>query len=97
MRSGRLDLRSLHTGPALAVLLSAVAIGGIAASAFLVWSARRDRSVELGRLADVVGPHRVTRARLTGGFLYTACKAKPNELVAMAGWLDSSVTQLSRQ
>jgi len=55
MRSGRLDSPSLHTGSALAVLLSAVAIGGIAASAFLVSKARRD------------------------------------------GWLDSAVTQLSRQ
>jgi hypothetical protein len=36
MRSGRLDFLFLHTGPALAVLLSAVAFGGLATSAFLV-------------------------------------------------------------
>jgi hypothetical protein len=37
MRVGRFDSRDLRAGRALIVLLSIAAIGGIVASAFLVW------------------------------------------------------------
>jgi len=82
MRVGRFDSRDLRAGRALLVLLSTAAIGGIVASAFLVRPTPRGGNVWLGRLADAVGAHRVTRARLTSRFTYAACEAAvPNDML----------------
>jgi CHAT domain-containing protein/tetratricopeptide (TPR) repeat protein len=60
--------------------LSVAAVGGIGASAFLLSLARRGESMHLRRLAEAVGPHRVTRARITGGFSHAACAIRgPND------------------
>jgi hypothetical protein len=56
-----------------AVLLSAAVIGGLVASGLFVATDHRREGSELRRLAAAVGPHRVTRARLTGGFAYAPC------------------------
>lgn len=61
-----------RTGRLPAVLLSAAAIGGLVAPGLFVATARRE-DAELRHLAAAVGPHRVTRARLTGGFAYAPC------------------------
>jgi CHAT domain-containing protein len=69
-----------RTGRLPAVLLSAAAIGGLVASGVVVAADHRTGSSELRRLAAAVGPHRVTRARLTGGFAYAPCDtAVPND------------------
>ena len=61
-------------------LLAGATAGGIIVSAIVAASVLRADRAPLERLADVVGPHRVTRARLTGGFAYTSCDtAAPND------------------
>jgi len=63
-----------------AALVSAAVIGGLVASGVVVAADYRRESSELRRLAAAVGPHRVTRARLTGGFAYAPCDtAVPND------------------
>ena len=69
-----------RTGRLPAALLSAAVIGGLIASGVVVAADRRTESSELRRLAAAVGPHRVMRARLTGGFAYAPCDtAVPND------------------
>ncbi len=69
-----------RTGRLPAVLLSAAVIGGLVLSGLLVAANRRREGSELRSLAAAVGPHRVTRARLTGGFAYVPCDtALPND------------------
>jgi len=61
-------------------LLGASVIGGVIASGVLVASVRRSNKTSLQSLAEVVGPHRITRARLSGGFVYAPCDtAVPND------------------
>ncbi|HEX5073188.1 MAG TPA: CHAT domain-containing protein [Gemmatimonadaceae bacterium] len=62
-----------RTGRLPAALLFAAVVGGLVVSGAVVAADRRGESSELGRLASAVGPHRVTRARLTGGFAYAPC------------------------
>ena len=71
-RSGAVSWTT-RTGRLPAALLSAAVIGGLVVSGAVVAADRRRESSELGRLASAVGPHRVTRARLTGGFAYAPC------------------------
>src|SRR5215217_9607584 len=74
----RTSAGSHRSGRSLAVLLSAAAVGGIGVSAFLLWPVREDPQIR--RLAQVVGAHRVSRARLIGGFAYAPCDAPaPND------------------
>ena len=68
------------TGRLPAVLLSTAVIGGLVASGLLLAAGHRRDGLELRRLAAAVGPHRVTRARLTGGFAYAPCDTvAPND------------------
>ena len=69
-----------RTGRLPAALLSAAVIGGLVATGVVVAADHRTESSDLRRLAAAVGPHRVTRARLTGGFAYAPCDtAVPND------------------
>ena len=78
-RSAAVSWRT-RTGRLPAVLLSAAVIGGLVASGVVVAVDHRTERWELRRLAAAVGPHRVTRARLTGGFAYAPCDtAAPND------------------
>ena len=73
-----------RTGRSLAALLSAAVIGGLLASGVVMAADHRTESSDLRCLAGAVGPHRVTRARLTGGFAYALCDtAVPNDSLVM--------------
>ena len=73
-----------RTGRLPAALLSAAVVGGLVATGVVVADYHRTESSELRRLAAAVGPHRVTRARLTGGFAYAPCDtAAPNDSVVV--------------
>ena len=77
MRRARMGQRA---GRGVVALLAGATAGGIIVSAIVAASVLRADRAPLERLADVVGPHRVTRARLTGGFAYTSCDtAAPND------------------
>ena len=59
------------------LLIALVAVLAISVSGALrhyLRSADALESGSLGRLAKIVGPHRLTRARLTGGFAYAKCQ-----------------------
>jgi len=78
-RSGAVSWMT-RTGRLPAALLSAAVIGGLVASGVVVAADHRGESSDLDRLAAAVGPHRVTRARLTGGFAYAPCDTMvPND------------------
>ena len=78
-RSGAVSWMT-RTGRLPAVLLSAAVIGGLVVSGVVVAADHRGERSELRRLAAAVGPHRVMRARLTGGFAYAPCDtAVPND------------------
>jgi len=78
-RSGAISWMT-RTGRLPAVLLSTAVIGGLVASGLLLAAEHRREGSELRRLAAAVGPHRVTRARLTGGFAYAPCDTvAPND------------------
>jgi CHAT domain-containing protein len=69
-----------RTGRLPAALLWAAVVAGLVATGVVVAADHRTESSELRRLATAVGPHRVTRARLTGGFAYAPCDtAVPND------------------
>jgi CHAT domain-containing protein/tetratricopeptide (TPR) repeat protein len=69
-----------RSGRLRATLLLAAAAVGVSALGVVVASARRTDDAALERLATAVGPHRLTRARLTGGFAYAPCDtAMPND------------------
>jgi hypothetical protein len=77
MRRKRMGQRA---GRGVVALLAGATAGGIIVSAIIAASVLRADRTPLERLADVVGPHRVTRARLTGGFAYASCDtAAPND------------------
>ena len=60
--------------------LALVIAGVLAVSTIVAWTVRRAESSPNRRLAEAVGSHRVTRARLTGGFAYVACATvTPND------------------
>jgi CHAT domain-containing protein/tetratricopeptide (TPR) repeat protein len=67
----------LHSnGRARTIVIAAVVVICAAASLPVFSSAgRRNSHASLGRLAKVVGHHRTTRARISGGFLYAPCRA----------------------
>ena len=58
----------------LIALVAALAISVSGALRYYLRSADALASGSLGRLAKIVGPHRLTRARLTGGFAYAQCQ-----------------------
>jgi len=55
-------------------ILVVLAIGATAGFRYYLWPANEPESGSLGRLARIVGTHRLTRARLTGGFAYARCQ-----------------------
>ena len=67
-----------------AALLAAAVVAGVAVSEILRAADRRGEDAQLRRLAAAVGPHRVTRARLTGAFAYAPCDtAMPNDTLVV--------------
>ncbi|HEX7121632.1 MAG TPA: CHAT domain-containing protein [Gemmatimonadaceae bacterium] len=84
MAQSAMEQRRIDTaGRARAALLSAVIVLAALGGGLVLWSHRcAERAPELRRLASVVGTHRVTRARLTGGFEHQACRvAVPDRLL----------------
>jgi CHAT domain-containing protein len=80
MRQSGAISRMTRTGRLPAALLWAAVVAGLVATGVVVAADHRTESSELRRLAAAVGPHRVTRARLTGGFAYAPCDtAVPND------------------
>jgi CHAT domain-containing protein len=80
MRPSGTVLWMTRTGRLPAALLSAAVVGGLVATGVVVAADHRSETLDLRRLAAAVGPHRVTRARLTGGFAYAPCDtAVPND------------------
>lgn len=79
-------------------LLAAAAAGSIVASVALLTYRQLEARSPIGRLAAVVGPHRVTAARLTGPFGYAPCTpATPNDsLVSGLLCADSSPREWAR-
>src|SRR5215207_7215478 len=76
MRRTRRDKRG---GRGVVALLIAATATGVIACAIAATTVKWGRS-PLERLAAAVGPHRVTRARLTGGFAYAFCDSSaPND------------------
>src|SRR5512144_621687 len=64
----------------LPAVLAAAVISGSVASVLLIDFVRRSADSDLRRLAVAVGSHRVTLARLTGGFGYGPCgPPSPND------------------
>src|SRR6476469_5546004 len=57
------------------LLIALIAVLAITVSGGLRYYLRSDaaESGSVGRLAKIVGSHRLTRARLTGGFAYAQC------------------------
>jgi len=55
---------------ALVALLAISAMGGVR---YYLRAADAAENGNVGRLAKIVGRHRLTRARLTGGFAYAPC------------------------
>src|SRR5690606_14780141 len=84
MAQSAMEQRRIDTARrARAALLSAVIVLAALGGGLVLWSHRwAERAPELRRLASVVGTHRVTRARLTGGFEHQACRvAVPDRLL----------------
>ena len=74
MRRVRVGLRGGRG--AVALLVGATACGTIA-SVIVAATLLRGPVSPVARLAAAVGPHRITRARLTGGFAYAPCDSTP--------------------
>ena len=73
-------MRCAWTGRGGVTLLIGVTAAVIIASAIFAFRVRRAESSPNRRLAEAVGPHRVTRARITGGFAYAPCDTvTPND------------------
>jgi CHAT domain-containing protein/tetratricopeptide (TPR) repeat protein len=80
MRGTSVSFWRSKRGRSLTAVLAVVLIGSVVASGLLVAAVRRSDGWELRRLAEAVGPHRVTRGRLTGGFAYAPCDTvSPND------------------
>lgn len=63
-----------------AVVLVAAVIGALVSLVVFLLVVRGGNHSELQRLAAAVGPHRIARARLMGGFAYARCDtASPND------------------
>ena len=58
----------------LIALVAALAISVSGALRYYLRSADAAESGSIGRLAKIVGSHRLTRARLTGGFAHAQCQ-----------------------
>ena len=73
-------MRGGRAGRGGVTLLIGVTVAAIIASAIFVFRVRHAESSPNRRLAAAVGAHRVTRARLTGGFAYAPCDTvTPND------------------
>jgi CHAT domain-containing protein len=80
MRRVRAHLSRARVGRGGVILLAGVTTGMIVASALVAFWVRGVESSPNRRLAEAVGAHRVTRARLTGGFAYAPCDTvTPND------------------
>src|SRR5689334_11680884 len=80
MRRTRATSWIVRRGRSLTLLLGGAVVGGLLASGLLIAGVRRSDGSRVRRLAHAVGPHRVTRARLTGGFAYAPCDTvSPND------------------
>src|SRR5437764_703785 len=68
-------------------LLALVAAVGISATGALRYYLRppANESERIAKLARIVGPHRLTRARLTGDFAYAPCKDNSSDSQLVRG------------
>src|SRR5688500_8424665 len=79
----RTQVRATRVGRGgVTLLVGATTAVVVVVSAMLAVMVRREPPSPNRRLAEAVGPHRVTRARLTGGFAYGPCDTvAPNDSV----------------